>query len=59
MYVFTDSKVALREAVSRPSKRLSSWEFLDGTGKDRALRAEPDRQQAKSQEEQQNRGYER
>jgi ATP-dependent exoDNAse (exonuclease V) alpha subunit len=24
MYVFTDSKVALRDAVTRPSKRLSS-----------------------------------
>jgi hypothetical protein len=26
MHVFTDSKVALRDAVTRPSKRLSSWE---------------------------------
>ena len=25
MHVFTDSKVALREAVTRPGKRLSSW----------------------------------
>jgi hypothetical protein len=25
MHVFTDSKVALRDAVTRPSKRLSSW----------------------------------
>jgi hypothetical protein len=29
MHVFTDSKVALRDAVTRPSKRLSSWELLD------------------------------
>jgi hypothetical protein len=27
MHVFTDSKVALRDAVTRPSKRLSSWEL--------------------------------
>ena len=59
MCVFTDSKVALREAVTRPSKRLSSWEFLHGTVKDRALKAELGRQQAKAQEEQQNRVYER
>src|ERR1700736_120474 len=29
MHVFTDSKVALRDAVTRPSKRLSSWELLN------------------------------
>ena len=28
MHVFTDSKIALRDAVTRPSKRLSSWELL-------------------------------
>jgi hypothetical protein len=28
MHVFTDSKVALRDAVTRQSKRLSSWELL-------------------------------
>jgi hypothetical protein len=28
MHIFTDSKVALREAVTRPSKRLSSWEYF-------------------------------
>ena len=39
MHVFTDSKVALRDAVTRPSKRLSSWELLD--------LAELDRQRAK------------
>jgi len=59
MHIFTDSKVALREAVTRPSKRLSSWEFLHGTVKDRALKAELGRQQAKAQEEQQSRVYER
>jgi hypothetical protein len=58
MYVFTDSKVALREAVTRPSKRLSSWELLDGVAKDRALKAELDRQRAKTKEEQQERTYE-
>jgi ATP-dependent exoDNAse (exonuclease V) alpha subunit len=37
MHVFTDSKVALRDAITRPSKRLSSWELLNLTRKDRAL----------------------
>ena len=59
MHVFTDSKVALREAVTRPSKRLSSWELFDGAENDRALKAELDRQRAKAQEEQQDRTYER
>ena len=40
MHVFTDSKVALRDAVTRPSKRLSSWELVKGAEKDRALKAE-------------------
>jgi ATP-dependent exoDNAse (exonuclease V) alpha subunit len=43
MHVFTDSKVALRDAVTRPSKRLSSWELLNLAEKDRALKAELDR----------------
>ena len=59
MHVFTDSKVALRDAVSRPSKRPSFWELVDGAEKDRALKAELDRQRAKAQEEQQERNYER
>jgi hypothetical protein len=37
MYLFTDSKVALREAVCRPSERLSPWEQLEGQVKDKAL----------------------
>jgi hypothetical protein len=40
MHVFTDSKVALRDAVTRPSKRLSSWELLDLAGQNRTLKAE-------------------
>ena len=59
MHLFTDSKVALRDAVTRPSKRLSSWELVDGAEKDRALKAELDRQRAKAQMEQQERTYER
>ena len=59
MHVFTDSKVALRDAVTRPSKRLSSWELVDGGEKERALKAELDRQLAKAKEEQQERTYER
>ena len=42
MHVFTDSKVALRDAVTRPSKRLSSWELVDEVNKDSALKAELD-----------------
>ena len=59
MHVFTDSKVALRDAVTRPSKRLSSWELLNLAEKDRALKAELDRQRAKEQTEQQEKAYER
>jgi hypothetical protein len=59
MHLFTDSKVALREAVTRPSKRLSSWELVEGAEKDRALKAELDRQRAKAKEELQERTYER
>jgi ATP-dependent exoDNAse (exonuclease V) alpha subunit len=59
IYLFTDSKVALREAVARPSKRLSSWELLDGAAKDRAAQAELHRQRAAAREEQQERNYQR
>ena len=59
MHLFTDSKVALRDAVIRPSKRLSSWELIAGAAKDRALKAQLDRQGAKAQEEHQERTYER
>jgi hypothetical protein len=59
MHVFTDSKVALRDAVTRPSKRLSSWELLDLADKDRALKAELDRQRAKEQTDHQEKAYER
>ena len=58
-HVFTDSKVALREAVTRPSKRLSSWELLNLAEKDRALKAELDSQRAKEQTGQQEKAYER
>jgi hypothetical protein len=37
MFLFTDSKVALREAVCRPSERLSPWELLEDNRRDRAL----------------------
>jgi hypothetical protein len=59
MHVFTDSKVALRDVVTRPSKRLSSWELFDGAEKDRALKAELYRQRTKVREEQKERTYER
>jgi ATP-dependent exoDNAse (exonuclease V) alpha subunit len=59
MHVFTDSKVALRDAVTRPSKRLSSWEIGDATEKHRALKAELDRQRAKEQMQKQEKAYER
>src|SRR5580704_1842524 len=59
MHVFTDSKVALRDAVTRPSMRLSSWELLNLTEKERALKSELDRQRAKEQTGQQEKAYER
>jgi hypothetical protein len=59
MHVFTDSKVALRDAVTRPSKRLSSWELLNQAGKDRALNTELERQRAKEQAGQREKAYER
>jgi hypothetical protein len=59
MHVFTDSKVALRDAVTRPNKRLSSWELLDGAERNRALKAELDRQRAKAQKKEVERTYER
>jgi hypothetical protein len=59
MYVFTDSKAALRDAVTRPSKRLSSWELLDLAEKDRALKAELARQRAEPKQQQQEIAYER
>jgi conjugative relaxase-like TrwC/TraI family protein len=59
MHLFTDSKVALRDAVTRPSTRLSSRELFDGAEKDRALKAELDRQRTKAQKQQQERTCER
>ncbi len=59
MHVFTDSKVALRDAVTRPSKRLSPWELLELAEQDRALKAELARQLAKAQKQQQEKAYER
>jgi len=59
MHVFTDSKVALRDAVTRPSKRLSSWELLDLSEQDRALKAELARQWPEPMKEQQEIAYER
>ena len=37
MYLFTDSKVALREAVCRPSERLSPWELLEVNARGKVL----------------------
>jgi ATP-dependent exoDNAse (exonuclease V) alpha subunit len=59
MHVFTDSKLALRDAVTRPSERLSSWELLNLAEKDKALQAELDRQRAKPKKQQQEVAYER
>ena len=59
MHVFTNSKVALRDAVTRPIKRLSSWELLNLAGKDRTLRADLNKQRAKEQTRQQEKAYER
>src|ERR1700736_2827240 len=59
MHVFTDSKVALRDAVIRPSQRLSSWDLLKLAEKDRILKAEMDRQRAEPKKQQQEIAYER
>jgi hypothetical protein len=59
VHVFTDSKVALRDAVTRPSKRLSSWELLDLIEQDRTLKTELARQRAKPKKQQQEIAYER
>jgi hypothetical protein len=59
MHVFTDSKLALREAVTRPSKRLSSWELLNFAAQDRTLKAELARQRSEPKKQQQEIAYER
>ena len=59
MHVFTDSKVALRDAVTRPSKRLSSWELLDLAEQNRTLKAELARQGPEPWKQQQEAAYER
>jgi len=40
MHLYTDSKVALKEAVMRPSTRLSPLELLEGIKSERASAAE-------------------
>jgi hypothetical protein len=40
MHLYTDSKAALKEAVMRPSERLSPLELLEGIKSERALVAE-------------------
>jgi hypothetical protein len=47
------ARFALRDALTRPSKRLSSWELLNLPEKDRALKAVLDWQRAKVPTEQQ------
>ena len=59
MHVFTDSKVALRDAVTRPSKRLSYWELLDLAKQNRTLKAEQARQGPEPNKQQQEVAYER
>ena len=59
IHVFTDSKVALRDAVIRPSKRLSSWELLNLAKQSRTLKAELARQGTEPKKQQQEVAYER
>src|ERR1700733_5168066 len=59
MHVFTDSKVALRDAVTRPSKRLSSWELLALAKQNRTLKPELTRQGTEPKKQQQEVAYER
>jgi hypothetical protein len=50
MLIFTDSKVALREAVTRRSRRLSFWELVAKADKERASQSELERRRAKPPE---------
>ena len=71
MHLFTDSKVALREAVTRPSSRLSPLELIGGEAAEtiacmqsasrclRGLSKGPPRRQKMNQAQQQQRGMER
>ena len=59
MHVFTDSKVALRDAITRPSKRLSSWELLDQATQNRTLESALARQETEPKKQQQEVAYER
>jgi hypothetical protein len=59
MHVFTDSKVVLRDAVTRPSKRLSSWEVHDLARQNRTLKAELARPGTEPKKQQQEVAYER
>jgi len=59
IHVFTDSKVALRDAVTRPSKRLSYWELLELSEHDRTLKAELARKWPEARKQQQEIPYER
>jgi hypothetical protein len=58
MHVFTDSKVALRDAVIRPSRRLSTWELFDLANQNRTLKAELTRQGPEPKKQQQEIAYE-
>jgi hypothetical protein len=57
MHVFTDSKVALWDAVTRPSKRLSSWGLLDLAKQKRTLKPELARQRTEPKKQQQEVAY--
>jgi hypothetical protein len=59
MLIFTDSKVVLREAVKRRSRRLSFWELVAKADKERASQSELERRRAKPQEKHQEMVYER
>jgi hypothetical protein len=60
MHLYTDSKVALKEAVMRPSERLSPLELLEGIKSERPFVAEIQHARAAAkwkQSHQQNRHY--
>jgi hypothetical protein len=52
-------KQTLRDAVARPSKRLSSWALLDLFRQNRTLKPEPARQGTEPKKQQQEVAYER
>jgi hypothetical protein len=60
MHLFTDSKVALREAVARKSARLSPWELIAGGKRDhtqKELTSKPTQKESREREQERDLQY--